>query len=568
MLVKMEKRRAASQERARSGVSNMKAKSTTCKACGSALEPNLKFCPYCGIPIPEAPRFRARTLLIACILLFAVSFAGAAGCVLFLQGGGSAPSSQKSGDRTVAYAELDTEGNAYLLLADGSVETISGDVSTARLTASQAYLITLRNKVLSYTELSSGTETEIARDADSIIAVRDTGIIYENKGGFYFRYCFDGDEAVKLGTVSKLSTASNTLSVAFACPNGDIRILPQEADTPETIGSYENDVSMRAVSDDGETAVWVDFTSVKETVFLYDAGQVSELGKMTASGSSYANTAAFFSKNGQVLVIYNTEDKTMFLKNGREAPMEVRLGDCLASSAFYTSSGPLSRDDAPISGIYLLAEDSDRPGNILYWVPTASGKRERVATGISSFTVADGMLFYTDADDTLFCGAVKEAVLEEPHRVDSHVYDFTASTDGKYLYYSKDFDDDLWEAPLYGYRVGDDAPVPIADSAYVGLRLSPDGQSVFYLTGETELTDSYDHYGTLIQYNLKTGKETILDTDVLRYSYTSNLASNCLDPNGFVYTKFLKVDADENVLGDWYYYSGGESRCVAKNLIS
>ena len=329
---------------------------------------------------------------------------------------------------------------------------------------------------------------------------------------------------------------------------------------------------VESVSNDGKTALWVekDESSDEAVSYLYHDGEKTKLTTLDSDSSSATLRFNLAQNAFAVADIY--ADEFFFRNNGGEL-VKVKLSDDLASSTVYTASGNLIFDGGSrIDGLYIRVDADD--GDNVYFID-AEGERDKILSDIQDMDIQSGVISYIDADDNLRVAKLENGELKDETKVAGDAAALKLSRDGKYLYYVKGADTERNTGALYRYTLKSDESEKIASEIYIWSLLdfyvsyfyiSDDGKTVYYFEDVEDIEDTYTDYGTLKCATV--GKEPVkIGTDILVQSPNDGLQGKYVNANAFVYSKFVSLDAEENLIVNWMFYDGKEASTLAKDVL-
>lgn len=504
---------------------------------------------------------KKKSLIILVAVLAALIVVGS-----FLLVKGKGGTTATGTDNVAIKAKITTDGTAYIPLYNGKTIEIQGDVQKAWLTKNKKRVITLqKDGTLYVTDLNQSEKNVIADNATDIISVRDDGIIYEDEAQKAYRVVFKDFSVVELGEDISVVVASHTLSALYATGKGDIYILAADKNEANKVDTFDYQVRLKDISDDGKLAVWTDKKGSDYRVVLNVSGESTTLGKVTPTYSQ-DYTSVFFTKDQKMAVISSSLSDHLWIKQEGKDVVDVNLGATLATNAVYTQDGDLSESNATsISALYVKTEGNSE-GN-LYRI-TLTGERDRVVSGVGNFEVIEGKVFYTNADDNLYYAQLNGTDLKEEEKIASDVSLFEVEGNGKYVYYVKD------SGALYCYKTGEKEPVKIAAevATLYGIitynRYSADGSTVFYYTELEDIKETYDDYGTLMMWSYGESESTKISSEVLTSTMSSGLKTGAIDKNCFTFLKYDSVNSKGDVCANWMYNDGKENEKIAANVIA
>lgn len=466
-------------------------------------------------------------------------------------------------------ARMTDDGTAYIPLFDGTSITINEEVQSAVLTKDRKHIVVLLKDGLLYiTDGQLANKTTIADNVTTFI-VRNDGILYEDDENVLYRVMFADYANVKIGEDVAFVVATDTTSVLYATGEGKVYTMAATTSEATKVGTFENRAELEAISNDGQISIWVDKDSSDLTIYLSEGDSRTTLGQVD---SKYNYTYATFTDDQKIIVVTNSYCNRMWIKSVGSDPVEVKLAGEPQNHTVYTANGNLSDEiSTNVQSLYFSTESDS--GNNLYNI-TLSGDRERVLSKINTFTISNGYIIFTDTESNLFYGKLNGTEVLDEEKIASEVSIFEVTENGKYVYYTKDYDDEV--ATLYCYKLGEDSPVKIASevACYGGWSYgwtynaySTDGATVFYFKDLEEVEDTYSDHGTLLMWTYGDESSQKIASEVLTYSITSGLSSGEVKKNSLMFLKYSSVDTDENIYTNWMYYNGTDTTKIAADVI-
>ena len=502
---------------------------------------------------------KRRIALILCVLMALTLLSGCGGSA---GSGGTA----ELVENTVLSAKLDADGVAHIPLMDGTVIKIDDDVKSASITANRATVVVLQNDgTIYFADKDLSNKHTLSVDAESFNNVCDNGFILTDKDGARYRVQFSDGSEFKIGKFGMIK-AAKTMTLIYADDQGNVYLLPENAEEAEKIGKYDSYCTLNAVTNDGSICVWTSRdSSGHRDIYLHENDDTTKIGEYEST-SDYASTYVTFSRDEQFAMIYSYYSDKMWIKKANEEEVAVKLGSDYSSGA--CPAGPISKlDSGKITELYVSTEAST--GKNLYYV-TLDGEREKVLSKVSSWVIRGKNIFYCNTDQELYVGKLEGASIAEETRIASSVSDIRSSYDGQYIYYLKDVDDELGN--LYVFKVGEKEPKKIAtDVGCVGTSglyyVCRDGKSVIYFKDLEDLSASYEDYGTLYTWSYSSGESTKICNDVMEFSLLNGVNSYGYDTSALMFNRYDEVDKDKNVLVTWMFYNGKEAVKVVSDII-
>lgn len=529
-----------------------------------------------GVQGVAAERKKRKLPILIAVVLIAVLAAAVFVWGLIFKGG----SSKAPGDELgVIVAETDGSGTAFIPTMDGGFLEIKGDVKKSYLTEDRQKVIVLeQDGILYHMNKNLEEKTKIADDAVDFTYAGNDGIVFQDKEDITYRYTFKDNETTPLGKDVNYIVSASGMHILFArASEKTVHILPGNSKTDETISAYEGEISLRALLDDGKTAVWTDKDSSSYygddsyRIILYDGQDRMVLDTVEADRDI---VYVSLNKTNDSVIIANYENDTVYIKKQGKEAVAARLGNSYDPFSIYTSSG-LFTSSGSFDGIYVNVDTEE--GYALYYV-NMDGDREKLLPRVDDFLIVDGLIYYTDTDRTLYRAKVNGSKISDELKIATDVRMIDCSGDGTYIYYAKQgFNEGT--VVLYCLKKGKTEPVKIASDAacldleYTGVvlayyEISTDGKTIYYWKDmENNVGDTYHGCGTLMSYTYGDKESVKIGTDVLKYSLESRYKTGYINPNAFIYKKYVSVDSDKRMHFDWVFFDGKESRTIIRDLI-
>lgn len=474
------------------------------------------------------------------------------------------------------WAKINEHGTAYIPLAKGKAIVIQDDVAEAVLTRDQKHVVVLQNNGTLYvTDKMAEDKTEITSKCAVLSYVRNEGFFYEDKEGNFHRVLFKDYDSVKLGNVSDYAVATDTTSILYVTTDGGIYRLTAKSEEREKLGSVTDYASARAISDNGQTAVWITVKSGEQTIVLYEGDEKFTLGKV----SGEYGTGATFSKDQKMVVVRNYNSNNLWIKYVGQEPIKVTLGG-ESSGSVYTDKGYLSDAKASsVSYLYMAANSDTYYSENVYSI-SKDGDREKLLSDVSGWSVANGYMVYKDEEGTLYYAKLDGNSLSEENRIANDVLSFQLTDNGKYVYYMNDCDSSGTTAALYCYKIGSKKPQRITSEAsclslsfldysdgIMYITCSADGKTVFFFKDLEDISDTYDSQGTLMMWSYGDKQPTKVSSEVVAFTLEGIGATGEVKKDGVMFMRFNSVDSNKDIWGNWMYYNGKKTVKIASDVI-
>ena len=464
-------------------------------------------------------------------------------------------------------AKIDADGTAYIPLYNGKTIVIDGGVAEAWLTKDRKTVVVLQEDGILYvTDPKLSKKQLVAERAETIKSLRESGIIYADRDGVFYRYLFADASTVELGEVGSWTAARKALSVAYVTADKDLFVLRETATEPEKIKKLIGDAKARFVSDDGQIYAWEIRSNGYRTMYFCENGETEQYRSTAVETNKGYSTGEYVNvtTDGKLIVFVNDERKQIYIKQPGEKVRVVQLNNAPLYGVVYTSAGSLSSGDSNQPCFYVQL-NTDKDYEYSVYAVTLDGDEECLLSRVRSFWTQNGSCVYLDSDNVLYTAKIDGTRFSGVHRVDRDVDFCIQAFSGEYAYYYTDTV--FLNSDLYAYKLGDEAPKKVASN--VGeytAEDSIDGATVFFLKDTDYIREAYVHYGTLMAWNYETGKQVYIDTDVIEDTLSCGIRYGAVDPKSFTYERLSYVSPDGEVYTDWMYYNGKESTIIASNI--
>ena len=485
-------------------------------------------------------------------------------------GNGKSKSGLNPESPSAIYAGITSDGTAYIPLMDGTAIEINDKVDTAAITDDRNHVIVLLEDGTLYVTDPKLTEKHVISDkAEWFSYVHNDGFFYEDVDNNKHRVLYEKYAVLNLGEVRTFGTAKNNTTALFKTVDEEIYVLPNTSETKEKIRIAATTVSMPAISDNGEIAVWFEGDGDNQTIMMYDGEDCAALSDAASHSIRYAD----FTAEQDLMVVGTLWGEEIWIKAGDELPVKVELGAKLNeidSRYLYTNDGYFDYAEADkVNFLYAAVLGDD--GNNVQCI-SLDGNRERVLSKVNEYEIADGHIVYTDMEDVLYCARVNGDIVREETKIANDVDGFRVSNTGKYVYYMRNIEGE--SGALYCYKIGSDKPQKIA-SEVCGADFSPmmhidvatDGKTVYFFEDVEQIDGTYRECGTLKKWSYNDKNSERIASEVILDSVTSYLDGNEINPKGFAFVKYGFVDGEDNVLGNWMYFDGKEVIKMATDVV-
>ena len=498
---------------------------------------------------------RTTALILAMILAFSLC-----GC------GGTATSAAE--EKTMVSSRDYAEGGSCIVTENGVVNF--DETTEGYMTIDRNHIITLTDGTLSYSDAKMENIVEVDTDVDYVGLIKNDGFVYGDEDGEYYRVIFGAEEPLKLAELTNARVADNKSALLYSTEDS-IYTLASDSDEKNKVGTFTDNVSTIAVSDDASMALWLlsDGDDEWTPVFCVN-GETTKGETYTANYSSFY---AYFSEDQSLMVAYSYNANYIYIVKAGEEVVKVTLPDEVNSVD--CNKGEINQTKASdITSIYVTI-DADS-GVKLYGI-TLDGEKESLLSNINKAQVYNGKVVYTDEDGDLYYADVNGTSIGEETKITGDCDDFDFTDSGEYVYLTKDYDSSACTVSLYAYKLGDDKPTKIASDVYyhyysfISYFISTDGASVYYLKDMQEVPDSYSDYGNLYcwTYSAKDPTSVKIAGDVLNGTITSFL-SNGIDKTNVVFDRYnstTEKDGETYISYDLVKWNGKETEKLCSDLI-
>lgn len=450
-------------------------------------------------------------------------------------------------------------GMAYAPLFDGTVATLEGENAVCVVSPDKTSVICQRRdgSLLCYNTVqkTSSLISYSAKPVAGIVAVRNSGLFYTDTSNVLHRFSFADNVDVTFKIPSAYAIAKNSLSILF-CLENTFYVLPSGETTAIEAGNHTGNPKAVAISDDGHTALWTDWSNNAQNIYLYAAGSRSTLETLVGTTAA---TSAVFSADGSLMAVTNPDSEAIYLVSGGAVSC-AKLGEKLVSEQLYTAFGVLEQDAGEVGGVYAHVR-SNTDGSVYYIDRT--GDREKLLSKVKAFQLRSGNAAFIAGDGSLYTCSVSGANPSERVHVADEVYSFALARDGKHIYYLKEVNAGL--GILYVYRIGDGEPEKIASEVYTAYLPCEDSGSVLFYR-EPERIGAVDTVvGVMYLYSKDSGAVK-LASDCVIGKISSGSESGRIVADSFLYLKYLSVGDDGRVYANCVYYNGKESAALIKDI--
>lgn len=377
-----------------------------------------------------------------------------------------------------------------------------------------------------------------------------------------YRYMFDTKETVEVINES-YTVALDSLSLMYT-DGKSIYILPESKTDPVKVGECEagTTVTVNAVSNNGELAVWYEDDYDTRKIYISDNEESQKLAELEYSDDKYVFTS--FNNDDQEAIIVNVGDEKLYRKKANEEVKEISTGGIM-SGVVFSDNQILYSDRGTVSNLYVeILRESEDGGYDLYLIDT-EGEREKLLSGIASVEqVSNGKVFYIDQDDALYVADLGKTEISNEKKIGMDVVRASASYDGEYVYYAKNYDESTEQYDLYVCKTKGESLEPDKIASNVGSYfITSNGKEMAYISDTSLTPEKENDYGEL--YYKKLGKDSVkVSSDVMGVYKTNNYGM--LEGNDMYFFKYTSTDEYGMDMGSYMHFNGKETEVLAEKL--
>ena len=167
-------------------------------------------------------------------------------------------------------ARMTEDGTAYIPLMNGNCIKISEEVESAKLTKDRLHIVVLlQDGMLYVTDITLTEKHNISDNAVSVVAVHNDGFIYKDEDENVYRVLFADYSSLHLGEDPAVITAYDNVTALIATDDGDIYTLSNLSSEKTKIASFDGNVELEAISNNGQISVWVTEEDDVQTIRFY-----------------------------------------------------------------------------------------------------------------------------------------------------------------------------------------------------------------------------------------------------------------------------------------------------------
>lgn len=470
-------------------------------------------------------------------------------------------------------ARVDDNYKAFIPLMDGKIIELPGKVFAAYLAPDHKTIVALSpTGDLSICSVSNTKMRSITRNVAALARPTTKNFIYRDKSGSIYRYTFETQQTLKLGSLNSADISDNG-EIVYAT-DGKIYFLAANASSAKKIADYSGYILSMALSTDGKVVAWLDEKGGEADYYFYMNGQVEKVDVLTKTNSIIAaepriDLISNMDSSASIIAVPNY---MLFGGNPRlHLPLYIqsnkkneRVGTLYLERYYmYTKDGPFENNTED-SGIYAVVNDYEQPEDKSFLVKIYNtGEYDIIRKNVRLFCIDDGIIYFTDEDNQLFYGTLTENGILNEKKITNDVKQLIMPTNGQYAVYTS-------SSIEKGYVLGlieRNGKISMIDKFVTdAVWLSMDGTKIYYLATmeETDIFHADLTYGKLMEYDFSTNEIKTIDENVIADSLNSGISTG-VDPNGFMYEKFIE-NIGSNVYADWVFYDGKAGEILAQRV--
>lgn len=449
-------------------------------------------------------------------------------------------------------------GSESIVLKDGILNAVP--------TPNREHIIVLdSNKHLYLTDFHQSAGKIISKKTNSILAVREEGILYRDSKGRFCRYLFADDSTLPLGKCKDYQISKEGFTISYADNHGKVYTLTADSAEKEKIGTYRHTVDIITVSNDGNTVVYGSNVMKKEEVMLYENGTLTNICELLGLNNtlSSARVKLYETEKGTSMAIIPclvTESK-VYIKHPGQDIIEVNTGIYPSSKSCYTSEG-----------LFVGSFFTDS----LIWIHPETGESHQILPALKDYVVNGSQITYLFKNGDLYCAEIHEGTLSDKKLVDKDVSYFQATPSGQHVYYYRNGDEKEKYFDLYVATVSEPTGTSVKVDSEVffnydfDLSFSTDEQTVYYYTkGEEYLRDTidtvvgttynYENCSILKRYTLVDREAFQIDASTIPGSLSGGRADGFIENSSFIYQRRAPGGSGYT----WQYFDGTGSSAIS-----
>lgn len=497
-------------------------------------------------------------------LIVLVVVVGVAGAVYYRYLGDGARNGTDYVRDSALQAQIAADGTAYLALPDGTLIEINDEVRQAAITPDWEHVIVvLEDGTLYVTDPEQSYKERVAYNAGAFMDPRNDGFYYVNdEYEQLYRVTYEDCESLLIDEDRvdyTFSDGNEISSIAYATADGVIYCLPSTESVPARIATYDDDIDLLRVSDDGSFVVWDVIQDDEHTIMAYDNGNVTRIGQAASNGED-AYYSATLSEDQELCVVMGHGDQNLWILHRGSETIHANLAGEPAAYYPVTEDGQFQYSGSNARYLYVRTEDPDDSDLENLYAYSMDGDRERILSNVQWSSIMNGKLVYKDADGDLYTADLDGLSIRNETRIAMDV--FNINMVGEYVYYMKDVDDS-GNGTLYCYRFGEDDPCRVTQEVYT-YSVSPDGSVAFPYRIE-DTNEGVRGYEMLLwtygDEDVSRIARHVLDTYFVNSGLvTSQYSVRAIDPDGFTYLRYNGTTEDDEYDLSLMYYDGESTR--------
>ena len=355
-------------------------------------------------------------------------------------------------------------------------------------------------------------ETEpvlVSDDVEALLYATDRGCFFSGKGnkGLYY-YDFESKECINTGVGTSDYMFSSSKTSVIGVEKEMVRSFTigetsaKELFNEETADNAEN---ICCIADDGSNLIWATKEGNIFNVYMMKNNVPERIGKIK-NAEEYSYIFGQFYNDDKSFVVYSNGSAQMIFGNNGEIK-ELTLPCVKRAGGFCNTKGEYLRSDQDFieEPYFMTAKTNSAKNGTMYRLlkdgtvkPEVDGiNLESSWSGTSAYYIRAGIIYYLDQNNDLRnkkLGEENESVL-----MTTDVRAFVIPENGKYAYiiksgglYAMDLSEGSFSLNPIWNSIGEE------DTFYVTDR----DDTIYFITGVTEIKDSYRTKGKLYKYTI------------------------------------------------------------------
>ena len=527
----------------------------------------------------------AKSTRLLCFVLAVLMLAPLAACAEENVGSMSVPALKTVPQEAVVNANQE----GFFCLSLSEIVKIPSPVTAAQLTNDQkkAVCVTPEGELLIYefdADTASFGSSFVISSAPvyKLSCLADSGFIWRDTEGSWFRYLFDEHLITEIGVVNAIHTSTeNTVSAVFAKDGKFFLLSGQDTEAIE-LGAYLGLPVVWHVSADGSAVVCADSLDAEYRVTAFFNRNISYEASFSKdqyydSYNTMREDTVLFVPGGDYFILWSPNDSRVDFVSRDGLVRRNLIEDQEIYRVFCLAGKDLSAADVS-DPLYVITKNEDSRKSLFCITP--SGESLPMAEEMEEAVVVDGRLYFVDQKNRLMSAEIKGDRISSAKKIDTGVV--TIYDSDHFLYYVnkvKERREKTAFGRLFAYSTVSGKKTMITRHAEMINTFSPGDWDNYYLRfwkqggvmficADRKRVAHLDEAVTLFvfsedeQKNYKVGKDIMwwrfkrhvtADGESL-YTYARYVGDYSLDPQSYY-----------DVWVDWYLFDGEESVLITEN---